>query len=48
MKKPPTAEIHVTLSAELLARLRAEARELRVPLEWVVAGLVADSVDVAA
>ena len=48
MMKPPMAEVRVILSAELLARLRAEARELGVPLAWIVAGLVADSVDIAA
>ena len=48
MMKTTTSEVRVTQSAELLARLRTVARELGVLLEWVVAGLVADSVDVTA
>ena len=35
----------VTLSAELFARLKAEARKLEVPLEWLVASLVVDTVE---
>lgn len=38
-------EVAVTLSFELLRHLRAESRRLRVPLEWLVAGLVCDSMD---
>lgn len=38
-------EVAVTLSPDLLDRLRAEARHLGVPLEYVVAGLVADTID---
>jgi hypothetical protein len=38
-------DVAVTLSAELLERLRAEARELGLPLEYVVAGLVVDTVE---
>lgn len=41
------AEVFVTLSADLLARLRKTARRERVPLQWLVAGLVCDTVDVA-
>ncbi len=35
----------VTLSAELYAILTAEARKLGLPLEWLVASLVVDTVD---
>ena len=35
----------VTLSAELYALLTAEARKLGLPLEWLVASLVVDTVD---
>jgi hypothetical protein len=35
----------VTLSAELFELLSAEARELGLPLEWLVASLVVDTVD---
>lgn len=39
------ASLAVTLSAELFDRLSAEARLLGLPLEWVIASLVADTVD---
>ena len=35
----------VTLSAELFEILSAEARKLGLPLEWLVASLVADTVE---
>jgi len=35
----------VTLSVELFELLSAEARKLGLPLEWLVASLVADTVD---
>ncbi len=35
----------VTLSAELFELLTAEARTLGLPLEWLVASLVVDTVD---
>lgn len=35
----------VTLSVELFARLSAEARKLGLPLEWLVASMVVDTVD---
>jgi len=35
----------VTLSAELFALLTEEARKLGLPLEWLVASLVVDTVD---
>jgi hypothetical protein len=39
-----TAEVRVTLSEELLRHLRCRAAELRVPIKWLVAGLVCDTV----
>jgi hypothetical protein len=39
------SEIRVTLSDELFDCLRAEARELRVPLKWLVANLVCDTIE---
>lgn len=38
-------EIAVTLPAELWDRLRREAARLDVPLEWLVAGLVCDTLE---
>jgi hypothetical protein len=38
----------VTLSAELFDLLTAEARKLGLPLEWLVASLVVDTVEDAA
>ena len=38
-------QVAVTLSADLWRHLREEARRLRVPLEWLVASLVADTLD---
>jgi hypothetical protein len=35
----------VTLSAELFEILTAEARKLGLPLEWLIASLVVDTVD---
>lgn len=40
-----TSQVMVTLSADLLKQLRKEAREQRVPLRWVVAGLVCDTLE---
>ncbi len=40
-----TSELAVTLSAELLEQLKAEAELLGLPLEWLVASLVADTID---
>jgi hypothetical protein len=37
--------IIVTLSAELLGHLRGLAGVLEVPLEWLVAGIVCDTVE---
>ncbi len=38
----------VTLSAELFELLAAEALKLGLPLEWLVASLVVDTVDIDA
>jgi hypothetical protein len=42
------SEIRVTLSDELLDVLQAQARLLRVPLRWVIASLVCDTIDTVA
>jgi len=39
------SEVSVTLDRGLFDRLRAEARRLGVPLEWVVASLVVDTIE---
>jgi hypothetical protein len=39
------SEILVTLSDELLDNLLAQARLLRVPLRWMVASLVCDTIE---
>jgi hypothetical protein len=39
------AELAVTLTAELYDHLSAEAHRLDVPLEWLVASLVVDTMD---
>ena len=41
-------EVAVTLEPGLFARMRAEAAQLGVPIEWLVASLVADTLDEAA
>jgi hypothetical protein len=41
-------EIAVTLSDELLDVLQVQARLLRVPLRWVIASLVCDTIETAA
>ena len=41
------SEIRVTLSDELLDVLQAQARVLRVPLRWVIASLVCDTIETA-
>jgi hypothetical protein len=43
MKTGP--EIVVTLSDELMESLRAQAQELKIPLKWLVAGLVCDTIE---
>lgn len=40
-------EVSVTLTPELFERLRCESRRLRLPIEWLVASLVVDTMDVA-
>jgi hypothetical protein len=40
-------EIRVTLSDELLEVLQTRARLLRVPLRWVIASMVCDTIEVA-
>lgn len=39
------SEVSVTLSTELYERLNAEATALGLPLEWLVASLVVDTLD---
>jgi hypothetical protein len=39
------SEIHVTLSDDLLDDLQTQARLLRVPLRWMVASLVCDTIE---
>jgi hypothetical protein len=41
----PSSEVAVTLEPELFERLMVEARQLGLPLEWLVAALVADTFD---
>jgi len=38
-------EVAVTLTQELFDRLREEARQLDVALEWLIASLVVDTLD---
>jgi len=38
-------EVAVTLTQELLDRLREEAQQLDVALEWLIASLVVDTID---
>ncbi len=40
-----TSQVMVTLSADLLKQLRKEAREQHVPLRWLVASLVCDTLE---
>lgn len=37
--------VDVTLSSDLLRHLRAEARALGLPLQWLVASMILDTVD---
>jgi hypothetical protein len=37
--------VDVTLSADLLRHLRAEARELGIPLQWLIASMIVDTVE---
>jgi hypothetical protein len=43
MKRSP--QVQVTLSNDLLIQLRKTAREQHVPLRWLVAGLVCDTLE---
>jgi hypothetical protein len=43
MKTSP--EIVVTLSDDLMESLRARSQELKIPLKWLVAGLVCDTIE---
>ena len=43
----PSSELSVTLSPELYRHLKAEARRLGVPLQWLVASLVVDTIEKA-
>ena len=38
-------EVDVTLSSDLLRRLRDEATALGVPIEWLIASLIVDTAD---
>jgi hypothetical protein len=40
-----TNEVVVTLSAELWSELRRQAAVLNVPIEWLAAGLVCDTIE---
>jgi hypothetical protein len=40
-----TPQIRVTLSDDLLIHLRKEAEKQHVPLQWLVAGLVCDTIE---
>ncbi len=40
-----TAQILVTLSDDLLKHLRREAETRHVPLRWLVAGLICDTLE---
>jgi hypothetical protein len=40
-----TSEIRVTLSRDLIKQLRQEAVTRHVPLRWLVAGLVCDTLE---
>jgi hypothetical protein len=37
--------VDVTLSVDLLRHLRAEARKLGLPIEWLVASMILDTVE---
>lgn len=38
-------EVSVTMTPDLYDRLRAEARQLGIPIEWVVASMVVDTIE---
>jgi hypothetical protein len=41
----PSSEVFVTLPAELLRKLREQARIQEIPFLWLVAGLVSDRLE---
>ena len=41
----PSSEVFVTLPAELLRKLREQARIQGIPFLWLVAGLVSDTIE---
>jgi len=43
----PSSEVFVTLPAELLRKLREQARIQGIPFLWLVAGLVSDTMESA-
>jgi hypothetical protein len=45
---PVPQQVAVTLTPALLARVRSEAESLGVPVEYIVASLVLDTLDAAA
>jgi hypothetical protein len=40
-----SSEVSVSISGDLLSRLRVRAAELEVPVKWLVVGLVCDTVE---
>ncbi|GAC1471425.1 MAG: hypothetical protein NVSMB9_17590 [Isosphaeraceae bacterium] len=38
-------ELAVTLTPELFQRFRAESRQLGLPIEWLIASLVVDTIE---
>jgi hypothetical protein len=43
-----TSDLTVTLSAELFRVVQCEAKRLGLPIEWVIASLVADTIEIGA
>jgi hypothetical protein len=41
----PSSEVFVTLPAELIRKLREQARIQGIPFLWLVAGLVSDTLE---
>jgi hypothetical protein len=40
-----SSEIRVTLSDDLMRHLRLESQERNIPLRWLVAGLICDTME---
>jgi hypothetical protein len=38
-------EVAVTLSEEMYSQLRQEAEMLDIPIEWLIASIIADTID---